>query len=117
MASEGVSPAHILAEACNSSAYSSYNLTQVGSNAHCCKPEDGGSSESWSVMLGILMGLLGSVMINIGQNLQAMAMQSSPAVKAKPCSSRVWVAGLTIVSVHLASHCFLLPLFVLRRPG
>merc|ERR1719473_1247001 len=42
------------------------------------------------------MGLLGSVMINIGQNLQAMAMQSSPAVKAKPCTSRTWVVGLTI---------------------
>lgn len=95
---QSASPAHIMAATCDEASSLGFNLTQVGSNSHCCKAADDSDAESWSVLIGILMGLVGSVMINIGQNLQAMAMQSSPAVKAKPCTSRTWVTGLSVVS-------------------
>ena len=57
---------------------------------------ESGCSYDWCLPLGVAIHVVGSVGINIGQNLQAKAMQSSPQVKAKPCSSRLWVIGLTI---------------------
>ena len=92
-----LSPAHLLAQECNATMALEGNashLTQVGEKSHCCKQDDG--AEAWSVLLGVLMGLIGSVLINIGQNLQARAMQSDASVKDKPCTSRTWVIGLSI---------------------
>lgn len=62
------------------------NMSQVGSKPHCCTNE---ADQGWSVALGISMGIVGSVLINVGQNLQAKAMQSSPQVRAKTCSPRI----------------------------
>ena len=53
-------------------------------------------SDMTSVAIGIGMGVIGSILINIGQNFQAAGLQSSPRAKDNPCSSRVWVMGLTI---------------------
>ena len=40
---------------------------------HCDKVR-----EAWEVPLGIVFGFAGSVLINIGQNIQANALQASP---------------------------------------
>ena len=49
-----------------------------------------------SVVLGIGIAVVASVGINLGQNLQALGLQSSEEAVARPCSSRTWVIGLTI---------------------
>jgi hypothetical protein len=42
-------------------------------------------------------GVLGSIGINIGQNIQATGLQKLPEFqRAKPCNSRQWVVGLSI---------------------
>jgi len=53
------------------------------------------AADSLSMVIGVCMGLGGSVFINIGQNLQSLAMQRSEAVRAKPCTSRLWIIGIT----------------------
>jgi hypothetical protein len=84
----------------------------VGS--HC---EQGGSGGN--VGVGIAMGVVGSVLINIGQNLQATALQSSPSVQAEPCTSRTWRIGmgtfvcgalLNFVAFTFASASVLVPI-------
>ena len=49
-----------------------------------------------SVVIGIAIALAASVGINLGQNLQALGLQSSPAAAKNPCSSKIWVVGLVI---------------------
>ena len=80
-----------------------------------CRVEEGGEN---MVLLGIMMGLVSSVAINIGQNLQSLG-GKEPGAAEKPCSSRTWVTGLTIfatgsignmVAMAFASATILVPL-------
>ena len=51
----------------------------------------------YGLVLGVLMGVVGSIGINIGQNLQAAGLQKLPELeRAKPCKSRMWQVGLAI---------------------
>jgi len=50
------------------------------------------------VILGIAIGLLSSIAINVGQNLQSIGGKMVGADK-DPCSSKTWVIGLTIFAV------------------
>ena len=51
----------------------------------------------YGLVLGVLMGVVGSVGINIGQNIQASGLQKLPDLeRAKPCKSRMWQIGLAI---------------------
>jgi len=52
--------------------------------------DDGGS-----YFIGVGMGLIGSVGINIGQNLQSNGLKSL-ADRTKPCRSRTWTIGVSI---------------------
>ena len=63
-----------------------------GTDAVTCEL-DGDSS---AVMIGVIMGVIGSIMINIGQNFQATGLTTTPQAQDNPCSSRTWVIGLTI---------------------
>ena len=52
---------------------------------------------SWGYPLGIVMGIFGSIGINIGQNLQASGLQALPEKdRVKPMQSVVWRIGLGI---------------------
>ena len=51
---------------------------------------------SSSVAVGVVIAITASVGINVGQNLQAVGLQSSPEAAANPCSSRTWTVGLAI---------------------
>ena len=62
---------------------------------HC---EKGGAAGA-SLGIGIFLGTLGSVLINIGQNLQSTGMMGRPDVQKKPCTSRTWVIGMTTFAV------------------
>lgn len=62
---------------------------------HC---EQGGAAGA-SLGIGIFLGTLGSVLINIGQNLQSSGMMGRPDVQKKPCTSRTWVIGMTTFAV------------------
>ena len=79
----------------------------------CCEAE--GDS---LVVLGIVIGLLSSVAINVGQNIQALGAKE-PGADKNPCSSRKWIIGLTIfvtgsmgnmVAMAFASATILVPL-------
>lgn len=69
-------------------------------------------------ILGVTIHVVGSVGINIGQNIQAMGLNSLP-VGGKPCSSKTWRAGMAIFilsslvtfgALALASAALLVPL-------
>lgn len=69
------------------------------------------------VVLGIFIGLIASVGINIGQNLQSLGMKACG--QSKPHTNRTWVVGLTIfivasignmVAMAFASASILVPL-------
>lgn len=78
------------------------------------------------VILGILIGLLASVGINLGQNIQALGAKEAQAIatakglqESNPCSSKKWIVGLTIfivgslgnmVAMAFASATILVPL-------
>jgi len=79
-----------------------------------CDTEESGST----VPLGIIVGLISSIGINMGQNIQALG-QKTEAQRAKPCTSKVWITGLTIfvvgsignmVAMAFASASILVPL-------
>ena len=60
-----------------------------------CKVEESGNL----LALGICMGLVSSVLINVGQNIQARGiaqLDEAGLDVEKPCRSRTWVAGLSI---------------------
>ena len=59
-----------------------------------CDEED--ALGEFGPVLGVLMGLTGSVGINSGQNMQANALQASEAVRLKPTSSKAWKLGMTV---------------------
>jgi len=81
---------------------------------HCCDQEGGGLL----VAFGILVGLMSSVFINIGQNIQAIGAKQ-PGADKDPCSSRTWIIGLSLfiggslgnmVAMAFASATILVPL-------
>ena len=54
---------------------------------------------SWGLLIGVAMGVFGSIGINIGQNIQARGiaqLDEAGLDVEKPCRSRTWVAGLSI---------------------
>jgi len=70
------------------------------------------------VLIGIMIGLLSSIGINLGQNIQAIGAKE-PGADEKPCSSKKWVMGLSIfitgsignmVAMAFASATILVPL-------
>ena len=43
----------------------------------------------WGFAIGVSMGVVGSIGINIGQNIQALGLQELPELdRAKPCQSK-----------------------------
>ena len=66
------------------------------------------------------MGLCGSVLINTGQNLQSMALQSSEAVRAAPHKDRTWQVCASMwcpllgTRERLSSPTYSLPFTLLR---
>ena len=67
-------------------------LGDSGSGSSGCATALGSSS----VAIGIVIAVTASVGINVGQNLQAVGLQSLPDAAVNPCSSRTWVVGLVI---------------------
>ena len=54
---------------------------------------------SWGFWLGVGMGVIGSIGINVGQNFQAEAMQQlPPEERGNPCSSTLWIKGQVVFS-------------------
>ena len=49
----------------------------------------------WGFVVGVLMGVVGSIGINIGQNLQAAGIMQMPE-DGKPLQSRLWLIGLAV---------------------
>ena len=83
-------------------------------NATVCDVEGSGST----VAVGIFIGLVSSIGINMGQNLQAIGMRA-PGAQENPLWSRTWVIGLTVfvvgsignmVAMAFASASILVPL-------
>lgn len=79
-----------------------------------CDTEGAGSA----VMVGIMIGLISSIGINLGQNIQAIGMQE-PGAQEKPCTSKTWIIGLVVfvtgslgnmVAMAFASASILVPL-------
>ena len=56
-----------------------------------CDSEGSGSA----VVVGIMIGLISSIGINLGQNIQSIGMKQ-PGAAEKPCTSKTWVIGLTV---------------------
>ena len=86
-----------------------------GTNGTACDT-DGTTN---TVAIGIMIGLISSIGINVGQNLQSIGMKSSPEAQENPCSSRTWIIGLAIfvtgslgnmVAMAFASASILVPL-------
>jgi hypothetical protein len=74
------------------------NVTANNSTMPLTHCEKGGAANA-SLGIGIFLGTLGSVLINIGQNLQSTGMMGRPDVQKKPCTSRTWVIGMTTFAV------------------
>lgn len=55
------------------------------------------SFEGWEVPVGVAMGVLGSIGMNVGQNMQATGVRSLPeAVQQFPWRSRTWLYGFAV---------------------
>ena len=70
-------------------------------------------------MLGVAIHIVGSVGINLGQNIQALALSRRPDLKNYPCGSTLWRWGMalfitasivTFGALALASASILVPL-------
>ena len=81
--------------------------------------ECSGCSAQWCVWLGIIVHVLGSVGINLGQNIQALALSKNPELINTPHKSTLWRWGITLFAVSsvitfaalaLASASILVPL-------
>jgi len=94
-------------------------LSGATPEAHCSS----GCTDDWCVPLGIIVHVVGSVGINIGQNLQALGLERlAPEMAQKKCSachSTLWVVGMvtfaissvvTFGALALASATILVPL-------
>ena len=57
-----------------------------------CELDD---SDSSSTVIGVTMGLIASISINSGQNLQALGLNSEEA-RAKPYTSKIWCIGMAV---------------------
>ena len=52
---------------------------------------------AWGFGVGVLMGVAGSIGINVGQNIQATALDELPdELKSKPHKSKLWLWGMVI---------------------
>ena len=52
---------------------------------------------AWGFGVGVLMGVAGSIGINVGQNMQATALDELPdELKSKPHKSKLWLWGMVI---------------------
>ena len=52
---------------------------------------------AWGFGVGVLMGVAGSIGINVGQNMQATALDELPdELKSKPHKSKLWMWGMVI---------------------
>lgn len=58
-----------------------------------CSVDD---SDSSSTVIGVLMGLVASVGINSGQNLQALGLSVSEEVRSRPYTSKTWCLGMAV---------------------
>lgn len=67
---------------------SSYHPGNSTLGEHC----DGGCSGPACLILGVILDVVGSVGINIGQNLQAMSIANG----GKECKSTMWLVGLAL---------------------
>ena len=79
---------------------------------------ESGCSAAWCLPLGVIIHVVGSIGINIGQNMQALGLASLPE-GTKPHKSKTWVIGMalfivasivTFGALSLASASILVPL-------
>lgn len=85
-----------------------------GSGERCYQPEVGSGEEEYvvdhsTIMIGIMMGILGSIGINIGNNMQALGLsiqQRDQRTKKPP----VWYIGTAIFLSASIINCSQLPL-------
>ena len=68
------------------------NLTGIEARLAAC-------SENNQYVIGVCLGLLGSVGINVGQNIQSKGLKSLGSQQNKPCSSRTWRLGMFVFIV------------------
>ena len=55
---------------------------------------------SWGLPVGVAMGVIGSIGINVGQNIQAAGLQKLPKLeRARPCQSQQWIRGQLVFIV------------------
>ena len=83
-------------------AFVAKSVAAVGMNATNATAAASCESEppSWGVPVGICMGVVGSVGINVGQNLQALGMQALPEEeRGSPGKSKLWRTGLATFAV------------------
>lgn len=73
----------------------------------------------WCAPLGITIHVVGSVGINLGQNMQALGLEQLGAMMHRPCRSKIWIVGMatfiiaslvTFGALSLASASVLVPL-------
>ena len=48
------------------------------------------------VIIGVIMGLVSSIFINVGQNIQSLGAMARPEYQNNPCSSKTWRIGLYV---------------------
>ena len=69
-------------------------MSEAGSGADAPACE---ALPEWGFVIGVIMGVFGSIGINIGQNVQASALQALPELeRLRPCQSKKWIAGLVV---------------------
>ena len=91
-------------------------LNSTGGHVVC----ETGCASAWCTPLGIAIHVIGSVGINLGQNLQALGLERLGAEGLhRPCTSKLWVTGMTVFIISslvtfsalaLASASVLVPL-------
>ena len=64
----------------------------IGNTTVCDTDASGGGA---AVMIGVTIGLVSSVAINIGQNLQALGNKTHE----RPCTSKLWLIGISTFAV------------------
>jgi len=94
------------------------NGTLVNATHVIVQQDTVGAGGMLDVIIGIAVGLLSSVAINIGQNFQALGAKE-PGADIEPCTSKKWIMGLSIfitgsignmVAMAFASATILVPL-------
>ena len=71
----------------------SFNAS-TGNSTH--ESDESDTMGATGVIIGVIMGLVSSIFINIGQNIQALGATETEDAKEHPCSSKTWRIGLYV---------------------